>query len=123
MSEKNETAALGAEIKAVRQVKKLSLSAVAEPANISATYLQKLESGLVKNPSPRVLQRLADVLDVSYTKLMELAGYLNPTPNKPQKHSRSSPLMEAIMTADLTPEELRAVAAFINYLKNQRKDA
>jgi transcriptional regulator with XRE-family HTH domain len=123
MCEKNESAALGAELRAVRQVKKLSLGAVAEPAKISATYLQKLEAGLVKNPSPRVLQRLAEVLAVSYIKLMELAGYLIPETKKPKSSNQNSPILEAIKTADLTPEELRAVAAFINYLQDQRKDA
>jgi len=32
----------------------------------------------VTSPNPRVLQRLADVLDVSYRELMELTGYLMP---------------------------------------------
>ena len=65
---------LGNDLKALRQLRKQSLAAVAEPAKISAAYLQKLEKGAVQNPSPRVLMRLARVLECEYDHLMELAN-------------------------------------------------
>jgi len=113
---------LGNELKALRQFKRLSLSAVALPARISAAYLQKLEAGAVNNPSPPVLNRLAAVLEVSYMKLMELAGYITPATDDKVAGVKNSLVDQAVITEDLTEEERRAVAAFVSYLKEQRKD-
>ena len=121
MAEGNELDDLGNQLKAVRQVKRLSLTAVAQPAKISAAYLQKLEAGVVKNPSPRVLQRLAGVLDVSYSRLMELAGYVMPSrDDEAAGRFRGGLVDEALRGEDLTEEEWRAVAAFVSYLRGQR---
>jgi transcriptional regulator with XRE-family HTH domain len=115
---KNTAKKLGEELKAIRLVRKLSLAAVAEPAKISTAYLQKLENGLVKNPSPRVLMRLAQVLDCEYDRLMELAGYVNAAKSKIS--GKVSFLEAALRNEDLTDEEQRAVLAFIGYLKDLR---
>jgi transcriptional regulator with XRE-family HTH domain len=71
---------LGEELQRARQERSLSLKAVAEPARITAPYLQKLERGMVDTPSPRVLGRLAAVLHIPYLRLLELAGYLDEAP-------------------------------------------
>jgi transcriptional regulator with XRE-family HTH domain len=73
------TRALGERLRAARERKGLSIQAVVAEARISTGYLSKLENGVVATPSPRVLQRLADVLGVCYASLMELAGYLAST--------------------------------------------
>jgi transcriptional regulator with XRE-family HTH domain len=70
--------ALGERLKAARTVRSLSLEAVAREAKISQGYIHKLEGGTVGSPSPHVLQRLSDVLDIPYRDLMNLAGYLLP---------------------------------------------
>lgn len=69
---------LGAELKQARTARGLSLESAGGAAKISQGYLHKLEAGRVNNPSPRVLQRLGEVLDVPYRRLMELADYLMP---------------------------------------------
>ena len=111
---------LGLELKAVRQLKGLSLNSVAGPANISAAYLQKLENGAVMNPSPRVLYRIAEVLEISYMKLMELAGYIWPDSASSGEGAEAGPFEQALKAEELTAEEQKAVAAFISYLKAQR---
>jgi transcriptional regulator with XRE-family HTH domain len=110
---------LGAELKAVRDVKGLSLAAVAEPAEMSATYLQKLERGDVESPSPHRLHRLAEALDVSYMKLMELAGYIVPT----EDHARpsNSLLAQALSADDLTQEELADLAEYLAFRRQRAK--
>ena len=114
----NAAKRLGDELRAIRQVRNLSLAAVAEPAKISAAYLQKLESGIVKNPSPRVLMRLAQALDCEYDRLMELAGYVTAGRKEP---SRKATFLEAALRNEqLTDDEQRAVLAFIAYLKGMR---
>lgn len=66
---------LGNEIQKVRKLKGLSLSAVATPAGLSATYLQKLERNQVDEPSPHRLHAIASVLGLDYADLLKLAGY------------------------------------------------
>lgn len=109
-----ELVELGEELKGARRLKELSLAAVAKPALISAAYLQHLEKGVVRNPSPRVLHRVAGVLELSYARLMELAGYFMPNMEEGRE---GQPSAGDELTAGLTQEERRAVAAFIAYLK------
>src|ERR1700719_1508922 len=111
---------LGMQLKAVRKLKGLSLKAVADQAEISVAYEQKLESGEVRQPSPNVLFRLGEALDVPYSTLMELAGYVVP---EPQGVLASAGAFDrAIGTADLSEAERKAVAAFIRHLREQRGD-
>lgn len=70
---------LGEQLRQARAAQRLSLEATGRAARISQGYLHKLEAGRVENPSPRVLQRLSEVLDVPYGRLMELADYLMPS--------------------------------------------
>ncbi|HPQ67905.1 MAG TPA: helix-turn-helix transcriptional regulator [bacterium] len=112
---------LGNELRQAREALSWSLEAVAGPAKISGAYLHKLEHGSVNNPSPRVLARLAGVLEISYLRLMELAGYLDEEQlaqarlREPGKHAHP------LAGQQLTTEEWKAVAAFIKNLKAQRK--
>ncbi|MBZ0264024.1 helix-turn-helix domain-containing protein [bacterium] len=111
---------LGTELKATRTLRGLSLAAVAEPAKISTAYLQKLEGAMVQNPSPRVLMRLAEVLDTSYERLMELADYT--MPQSSTKDVKPTFLEAALKNEELSDEEQRAVIAFIFYLKGNRPE-
>ena len=108
---------LGQELRSVRLALGVSLKAVAEPSSISAAYLQKLEAGEVKSPSPNVLHRLSRTLNMPYAGLMECAGYVVPDKGE----SPASPLSFALSAPDLTAAERRAVAAFIAHLRDQRE--
>jgi transcriptional regulator with XRE-family HTH domain len=104
-------------------MRKASLKAVAEPAGISASYLQKLERDLVKEPSPRILQRLATQLDLPYRSLMELAGYVVPA-GEPATGSRTrggGALSYALSSEDLTEDEAAALTAYLNILRQQKR--
>jgi transcriptional regulator with XRE-family HTH domain len=116
---------LGEQLKSVRVVKGMSLRGVARLAEISVTYLQKLEHGDVDQPSPKVLFRLGKALDIPYELLMNLAGY-QPTSASGQgallgARSTSASFSRAIDSTDLNDEERKAVAAFISHLRHQRK--
>jgi transcriptional regulator with XRE-family HTH domain len=108
---------LGDRLREVRQIRGLSLKAVAEPADISVAYLQKLEGGDVRQPSPHVLHRLGRVLEVPYATLMELAGYVVP---EPEGVLAANTFDHALSSSDLTDEERKAVAAYIALLRQQR---
>ena len=112
---------LGEELKSAREGKKLSLQAVSEPAKISATYLQKLEKGIVRSPSPHVLRRIGKVLDIPYLRLMMLSGYINRGLIQSAKHTDMVAEETESMLDGLNKKELESVRAFIRYLKEERK--
>jgi transcriptional regulator with XRE-family HTH domain len=65
--------ALGAFIRAQRQLANLSLRQMAELAQVSNPYLSQLERGL-HEPSVRVLQSISRALDLSAETLLAHAG-------------------------------------------------
>jgi transcriptional regulator with XRE-family HTH domain len=112
---------LGNELRKAREGTGASLESVAGPARISAAYLHKIEHGVVNSPSPRVLARLAAVLEISYLRLMELAGYLDEEQRAQARMREPSTRPHPLINRRLTPGEWRAVAAFIKTLIAQRK--
>ncbi|PEW67205.1 hypothetical protein CN448_20025 [Bacillus cereus] len=66
---------LGGYIRRVRIDKKLSLRQIAELTGISHPYLSQLETGSHKKPSPEILEKIAEGLDINYNYLSYLAGY------------------------------------------------
>jgi transcriptional regulator with XRE-family HTH domain len=114
---------LGEELRMAREKKGVSLEAVARPANISGAYLHKLERGVVDNPSPRVLVRIAVALEVQYLRLMELAGYLDEMQLAEARVREASPKPHPLVGQKLTPAEWRAVGEFIKKLVAKREPA
>jgi len=112
---------LGIELKKARDQKGVSLQAIANTANISTAYLQKLERGQVSTPSPRVLRRLGSSVGLPYLDLMELAGYLDEEESEKARLREPSPRPHPLAGRQLTPEEWRAVGAFIKTLVAKRK--
>jgi transcriptional regulator with XRE-family HTH domain len=68
--------ALGAFIRAQRQLANLSLRQMAELAHVSNPYLSQLERGL-HEPSVRVLQSISRALDLSAEVLLAQAGLVD----------------------------------------------
>ena len=111
----------GKELSEVRKKKRLSLKKVAEPSRISAAYLHKIESGLVNDPSPRVLARIALTLDVSYLRLMELAGYLDEMQLAKARARETAPKPHPLVGQRLSLAEWQAISTFIKELISHRK--
>jgi transcriptional regulator with XRE-family HTH domain len=112
---------LGQELARAREKNGLSLEAAAGPAGISGAYLFKLERGVVNSPSPRVLARIAVALDVSYLRLMKLAGYLDETHLAEAQKRQVAPKPHPLAGQQLTPDEWKAVGDFIKKLLMDRK--
>ena len=83
MGDDRDPGQLGRELSSARRAAGRSLRDVADAAEISATYLQKLERSQVDEPSPKILQRLATALNIGYGRLMQLAGYEAPPDRRP----------------------------------------
>jgi transcriptional regulator with XRE-family HTH domain len=109
------TKKLGDRLKTVRELKELSLAAVAEPAGMSATYLQKLERGDVESPSPHRLYALSKELDVDYADLMQLAGYVVPARENTDGKESLNLLAQALSANNLSEEELADLADYLRF--------
>ena len=65
---------IGEVIAEAREKKGLSQRQLAKIANINNSELSKIESGIRKEPSPRILRKISNVLDVNYSDLMYMIG-------------------------------------------------
>ena len=111
---------LSEELQRARVGRRLSLQAVAVPAEVSAAYLHKLEQGKIDTPSPRSLRRIGEELEIPYLRLLRLAGYLEEADLAPGS-SAATGGPEPLDGHDLTNPELRAVRAFVRFLVEQRE--
>jgi transcriptional regulator with XRE-family HTH domain len=97
-----------------------SLSEVATAAEISTAYLQKLEAGMVKQPSPNVLYQLARALNVGYAELMRLVGYV--VPDEPAESERPrNELRYALSSEELTEEEAHELAEYLDWYRERHR--
>ena len=106
----------GEVLQRLRQARSESLNGVARAAEISAAYLQKLERSEVKQPSPHVLLRLSKALRVSYDELMRLYGYLKA--GRRNEASGTSLLAQALSSENLTEDELKALARYLEWYRH-----
>jgi transcriptional regulator with XRE-family HTH domain len=109
---------LGSQLQRVRKLRNLSLKAAAEPAGISPAYLQKLERGLVKSPSPKVLHGLSESLNIPYSTLMKLAGYIVPDGDKDR--GSSNVLALALSSEELTDDEVEVLSRYLTFYREDR---
>lgn len=107
---------LGTRLKTVRDMRTMSLREVAEVAKISPAYLQKLERGDVKSPSPHVLHALAEALNIPYSTIMQLAGYVVPSGSD----GRANVLAHALSSAELTEDEADALASYLAWYRHDK---
>ena len=118
---------LAEELTRLRKIKGVSLRQVEDDTKISNAYLSQLETGTADQPSPHVLHKLASFYGVPYRYLMEAAGYMKQESSTASAHSRRrgqrkvSTAEAALMSANLTEEEEKLVASYIEFLRSQRK--
>lgn len=86
---------------------------------VSNAYLSQLENGKISKPSPNILHALAEVYGVSYSSLMERAGYISPvaTRSDESKHGRAA----TFAIENLTPDEERELLKYLSFYRSQRK--
>jgi len=79
--------AFGEALREIRRRRELSQERLALDAGLDRTYISLLERGL-RNPTLRIIVRLADVLDSSLSEIIGLTeSYLKkqPRPNRPKR--------------------------------------
>jgi transcriptional regulator with XRE-family HTH domain len=107
-------------LRVIRAFRGYSLNETARRAQISPAYLQKLERGDVKEPSPKVLFRLSRALGFSYAKLMQHAGYVVPDAAEVAPNGGLPALAEALSSAELDPVEAEILAETLRQYREAR---
>jgi transcriptional regulator with XRE-family HTH domain len=108
---------LGTILRQAREVRELTAGDAARAAGISAAYLSKLEGDAVKRPSPLVLHRLSEALDVPYADLMRLCGYH--VPGEAEVPAAAS--VGAALFADLTADEREELIEYLAWYRARRR--
>jgi repressor LexA len=72
-----EAKEFGTFLKSLRKQRKLTIRQLDLYSGVSHSYLSQLENGRRGIPSPDILKKLSNPLDVSYQELMTKAGYLS----------------------------------------------
>jgi len=67
---------LGTYLIRIRIDRGMTISELSRRSGISHPYLSQLENGRIATPSPHVLRKIADALQVPYLDLLVEAGYL-----------------------------------------------
>jgi transcriptional regulator with XRE-family HTH domain len=93
----------------LRQVEELTKK------QVSNAYLNQIETGKIRQPSPNVLYTLAEAYHADYHVLMRLAGYVTEGRNDADKHGRASTLAEL----NLSEGEERQLLHFLGYIRSQ----
>jgi HTH-type transcriptional regulator, competence development regulator len=108
---------VGTLLRQARELRGLSSTETARTALISPAYLNKLENDAVRRPSPDVLHRLSEVLEVPYTELMALVGYPMPGLAEPPHPAR----LGAALFADLTDDERDELLEYLAWYRARKR--
>lgn len=105
---------IGAYIRQAREKKGLSLRGLAAEVSLHPSYITRLETDRLRQPSPEKLQRIAEVLGVDHGDLFALAGY-----RAPQHLPSLMPYLRARYR--MTDETAQQLADYFEILKRERR--
>lgn len=108
---------VGTFLRQARDLRGRSSIETARTARISPAYLNKLENDAVRRPSPDVLHRLSEVLEVPYAELMALVGYPVPGLDEPPPTAR----LGAALFADLTDDERDELLEYLAWYRARKR--
>jgi transcriptional regulator with XRE-family HTH domain len=103
----------------LRRGKGLTFRDLEQKTGISNGYLNLLEHGRVKRPSPEVLFKLANYYGIAFSSLMAVAGY--PTEETDRAGVNRNNEVATALLGDLTKDEMAQVRNFIGYLRAGRR--
>lgn len=96
----------------------ITLRKAEKETGISNAYLSQVENGKIYQPTPRTLRKLSDYYDISYQRLLELAGHpvISPYQSKIQ-HRITKEL------GNLTQTEERQLKEYLRFIRSRRRRA
>jgi transcriptional regulator with XRE-family HTH domain len=107
---------LGAFLRAARERQSLTLRAVERAAGVSNAYLSQLESGKIRQPSPLVLHKLAELYQIPYSLMLERAGYPAPTADA----AAGTPMIVDSRLGPINSDEEEALKEYLRFLRSRR---
>ena len=113
------TEKLGTFLASARNKLEMTLRAVEEETGISNAYLSQLEHGKIKTPAPQNLYKLAELYQVPYELLMELAGYPVPKPQSAESWFAGDAFAARI--GAVTAEEEEALVEYLQFIRSRKR--
>lgn len=114
-------ATLGQYLASIRNDRGYSLRRVEEltKKQVSNAYLSQIETGQIQQPSPNILNTLAELYGISLQGLMEKAGYIKPSEARAQddRHGRIPTFAEH----NLTPEEEVELMRYLEFMRDRKR--
>ncbi len=111
---------LAEKLKQLRKKMQLTLRDVEVKSGISNGYLNQLEQGKIKQPSPHILQKLAAVYEIPYEALLQLAGYLSLTNDKRSYGKRAAGIAFSL-AQDLTADEEEELLKYLEFIRDKKR--
>lgn len=97
----------GLYLRNLRKENNLSIRQLAERSNVSNAYLSQVENGKRSSPSPEILKKLSEHLNVSYDELMNKAGYIElPGPMSRFFKKSLEDLFELVIKVGISEDQL-----------------
>ena len=112
---------LGQYLSSIRTDRGMTLRQVEQLTNkdVSNAYLSQIENDKIKQPSPNVLYGLAEIYEIDYEKLMELAGHILPTKSRGEGEKHGC--IPTFAEHNLTPEEEAALMDYLQFLRSKKQ--
>ena len=107
---------IGSNISTIRKRRGLTLSELADRANISKSYLSNLERNLNKNPSIQVIEKISTVLDVDLIMILQVNS---PEESKQLIESEWLEFIYELKDSGVEKEQLQQYKAVIEFIKWQ----
>lgn len=114
---------LGLYLKRCRDIKDLSLREVDKLTGISYTHLNMIENGK-RNVTPALLRTLANLYGLDYLDLYEKAGYIDliEDEKKSKRNNFRYASHNGLDTEGLDEDDIKEINAFIEFVKNKKKN-
>jgi XRE family transcriptional regulator, master regulator for biofilm formation len=106
---------IGEKIKQLRKEKKMSISELAEKANVAKSYLSSIERNLQSNPSIQFIEKISTVLGVSVNELINEGDSVELEDLDGEWLS----IVKEAMESGVTKEEFKNFLEFNKWRKNQ----
>ncbi|GIN84300.1 transcriptional regulator [Heyndrickxia sporothermodurans] len=108
---------IGEKICAIRKKRGLTLTELAEKANISKSYLSNIERNVNQNPSIQVISKIAIVLDVDLMTLLNTNSSIEKMKSKKPLDKEWLEIVNELKDSDMKKDQINEYKTLIEYIK------
>ncbi|WP_368655173.1 helix-turn-helix domain-containing protein [Ornithinibacillus sp. 4-3] len=106
---------IGEKIKKLRKEKKMSISELAEKANVAKSYLSSIERNIQSNPSIQFIEKVSNVLGVPANELLRVNGISDVE----ELDDEWLQIVQEAMDSGVTKEQFKEFLEFNRWRNNQ----